>query len=332
MESLEDLAPSGTLSVVGRTVFHNCRTYHWADGSRTVTVCDRAVFRASGWEQRPEKYPPLPPLPDEVKESDYVRAEYEGKFLSDGVLPPRDRDNLLRSVRRAKAKVSALARANVFSHFVTLTFSPEKVDRYDDQLVLRKVNNWLRNSVSRDGLCYVLVPERHKDGAIHFHGFVNDSLSFVDSGTVIRSSGGRPTRPSSEAERTRILGEGGHVVFNIPEWTMGFSTAIRLYGEYSSAVGYVCKYIGKSVSGDAGMPERIGGRWYYSGGALSRPSPVLSQVDYTRFVDLFPGWDFSVSVTGDRYHVVEIGPDGVVKEPITGGKGGKSCGRKKGNG
>lgn len=35
----------------------------------------------------------------------------------------------------------------------------------------------------------VLVPERHKDGAIHLHGFFNDALPLVDSGTISRPGG-----------------------------------------------------------------------------------------------------------------------------------------------
>lgn len=132
---------------------------------------------------------------------------------------------------------------NPFRYFVTLTLNAEVVDRYDMPTITKRLNTWLDNNVRRRGLAYVLVAERHKDGAIHFHGLFNDALPVVDSGHH---------------------DTGGHRIYNLPRWGYGFSTAIELYGDYDKAVGYVCKYIGK---GD----EKIGGRWYFSGGDLRRP-------------------------------------------------------------
>ena len=93
-------------------------------------------------------------------------------------------------MRRARAKVRRLALSNDFRWFVTLTLDPQKVDRYDPAAVVRKLNQWCSNQVKRKGLCYILVPERHKDGALHFHGFFNDALEAVDSGH--KSKDGRP--------------------------------------------------------------------------------------------------------------------------------------------
>ena len=159
---------------------------------------------------------------------------------------------------------------NAFSYFVTLTLDPSKIDRYDFPTVSHKLKTWLDNNVRRRGLVYILVPELHKDGAIHFHGFFNDALPAVDSGTLCSVPGKKkPCRPRSQNQREEWLAAGAHVVFNLPRWSLGFSTAIELYGEYSAAVGYVCKYIGKGS-------KKIGGRWYLSGGALQRPVIELS--------------------------------------------------------
>lgn len=129
-----------------------------------------------------------------------------------------------RSMRRARAKVRRLALANSFRWFVTLTLDPQKVDRYDPAAVVRKLNQWCSNQVKRRGLRYILVPERHKDGALHFHGFFSDSLEAVPSGHTDKQ---------------------GHEIFNLPGWNLGFTAAIEVYGDYAGAVAYVCKYIGK---------------------------------------------------------------------------------------
>lgn len=148
--------------------------------------------------------------------------------------------------------VRDLGLCNDWEYFVTLTLDPARIDRYDPAEVARHLNHWLDNRVRRDGLCYVLVPEHHRDGAIHFHGFFNGALAAVDSGH---------------------RDEGGHPIYNLPAWGWGFSTAIRLYGERAAAVGYCCKYIAK-------QQEKIGGRWYYSGGRLRRPEVSWSDVDF----------------------------------------------------
>lgn len=151
-----------------------------------------------------------------------------------------------RSRRRARAKVRDLALSNQFDYFITLTLDPKLVDRHDISSFKTILKNWLDNNVRRRGLRYILVPERHKDGAIHFHGLINDCLTLQDSG---------------HHDTT------GHKIWNITDWKLGFSTAIQLYGNYAQAVSYVCKYIGK-------QGEKVDGRWYYSGGGLQMPRVV----------------------------------------------------------
>lgn len=170
--------------------------------------------------------------------------------------------NFDRSRRRARAKVRDLALSNRFAWFVTLTLDPAKVNRYDLSSFQRVLTRWLDNAVRRRGLQYILVPERHKDGAIHFHGFFSDAaMDMVSSGHTDAA---------------------GHPVFNCQAWPYGFTACIRIYGNYAQAVSYVCKYIGK-------QGEKPGGRWYYSGGGLQQPQIVYGILD---------NWDDGQSVAG----------------------------------
>ena len=153
--------------------------------------------------------------------------------------------NFRRSCRRAKAKLyDTVMCTESFRYFVTLTVSPEAADRTNYGEIVGKLSTWLDNQVRRKGLCYVLVPEYHADGeSIHFHGFFNDALPLRDSGK--RTVKGQP-------------------IFNLPSFRMGFTTAIPLEGEYIAACRYILKYVGKSG-------QRVGKRFYLSGGALGRP-------------------------------------------------------------
>lgn len=209
-----------------------------------------------------------------------------------------------RSLRRARANLRRLALANEFSYFVTLTLDRAKIDRYDGAAITRALNQWCDNMVRRHGLRYVLVPERHKDGAFHFHGFfAGDGLQAVDSGTIDKDGWAKPRRPRSEKERTQWLTEGGRIVYNLPQWTLGFTTALELYGTYSQAVGYVCKYIGKQ---DA---ERPLGRWYYSGGALAKPSKTYAVLDYRDLAQEYRGKSVELDIPGSKILVVHTKED-----------------------
>lgn len=208
-------------------------------------------------------------------------------------------EDRLRSMRRARANLRRLALANDFQYFVTLTLDQEKVDRYDGAAIVKRLNQWCDNMVRRHGLRYVLVPERHKDGAFHFHGFfAGEGLKVVDSGTITMSGWKHPRRPASEAQRAEWLAQGGRVVYNLPQWKLGFTTALELYGEYGSAVGYVCKYIGKQ---DA---ERPLGRWYYSGGNLMEPQKEYAVMDYRGLMEDYGREGVELDIPGSKIYVV----------------------------
>lgn len=285
-------------------VYHNAKLVQWPDGTHTLHVCSRAIYKAEGFEARERSCKAAPPISDEEA---YEQAEREGRYLDDGQIPPSEAESVLRSIRRAKANLRKLCRANRFGYFVTFTLDPEKVDRYNDASVLRKLNNWLRNAAAREGLAYVLVPERHQDGAIHFHGLINEALEVVDSGTIIPAAGGRPVKPRSDRKREALLAAGGHIVYNLPQWRYGFTTAIRLYGSYDAAVGYVTKYIGKAMGSHTTLQEaKIGGRWVYSGGPLKRPTSKLLDVDFEAATAVYNGYEYQVKATGDIFHVAEL--------------------------
>lgn len=224
----------------GQQIYHNSIIYVYPDGSQDIIAATSPMFRESGWENimEADKAAPEP-------------AKREKEKRSDGA-------DMQRSMRRARAKLRRLALANDFEYFVTLTLDGSKIDRYDGAAVVKALGRWADNMVRRHGLKYILVPELHKDGAFHFHGFFSGSgLKTVDSG---------------------IRWE-GREVYNLPQWTLGYTTAQRLYGDYHAAVGYCCKYIGKQQG------QRPLGRWYYSGGALAEPEKLLADLDYRDIED-----------------------------------------------
>lgn len=157
---------------------------------------------------------------------------------------------------RARKRLFELAACNDFDLFCTLTLDKKKVDRYDYHSVITPLNTWLDNRVRRRGLRYILVPELHKDGAIHFHGLCNsEAMRLVESGIV----------------------RAGKASLNVADWVLGFSQAVRLDGPYERVCNYVAKYITKG--GDEGP---IGGRYFLKGGDLRTAICTYYNEDYTK--------------------------------------------------
>lgn len=264
----------------------NAIVYTYPCGNKDIICASDKVFVPEGYENaedyaRPGRKGPAPAKREKGKKS-------EGE----------DRE---RSMRRARANLRRLALSNGFSYFVTLTLDGSKIDRWDGAAITKALSQWCDNMVRRHGLRYVLVPERHKDGAFHFHGFfAGDGLEVVDSGTIDMDGWKHPRRPRSEAQRAEWLAAGGRIVYNLPQWTLGFTTAIELYGTYSAAVGYICKYIGKQ---DA---ERPLGRWYYSGGALAKPEKVYAALDFRGLAEDYKDDAIQFDIPGSKLLVAHI--------------------------
>ena len=260
----------------GKMIIYPC-------GIMDIMACTDPVFGDKGWEEAENYATPRRALGDRAGDS---QRKTQGLA-----------EDVERSMRRARAKVRRIALANEFRFFVTLTLDNLMVDRYDMGAIVKKLNAWCSNMVQRHGLRYILVPERHKDGAIHFHGFFSDSAEAVDSGTIRLPGKKKPRRPRSQKERSEWLASGGQVVYNLPEWKLGFSTALELHGEYPAAVAYVCKYIGKGG-------DKPAGRWYYSGGDFQEPQVEYLEVSPAEINAAYPGRAMLIYPPGKQIAVV----------------------------
>lgn len=177
------------------------------------------------------------------------------------------------SKRRAKSKVRDIALCNRFEYMFTWTLDGEKIDRYDAELIYKKMRGFLSNATQRKGFSYVCIPEYHsvKDGeekpAIHFHGLCN--LGDVEIAPAIAPDGHQRTDKS------------GRPIFNMTDWTLGFSTCVPLDDDYEKAVNYVVKYITKAES-------KIFGKWYLSSRILKKAPdviPIDGGIDFNTFRD-----------------------------------------------
>jgi len=79
------------------------------------------------------------------------------------------------NVKRAGRRIRELVLCNPWGWFFTFTVDEKKNhDRYNLEEVYKKIAQFFRNYNSKHGLDlkFLIVPEKHKDGAWHFHGFI----------------------------------------------------------------------------------------------------------------------------------------------------------------
>lgn len=211
-------------------MWYNVRVKTYPDGHKQYFYSENKMFR---WDDVPEEW-----RPQKIKR----------KFS-----PPKD-GRYSRSLRRAVNEVYDIARSNHFDWFITLTLSPESVDRtnYDEcaaAIVL------FTKRLRRNGNQYVIVPELHHDGrSYHFHGLVQGDLDL-----------------------THWRGE----VYNLNNFEFGYTTAMRIQDPNRVAT-YIAKYLTKDIS----VPK--GRKCYWASRSLARPTVEYKEISEAEF--LFDIW------------------------------------------
>lgn len=244
------------------------------NGQVKVTAFRKGVYKEKGFEKldffsRYEEE--LRSRPVGSADAEKLRKLAEKELLE--ICQEKTRkDNL----KRAKDKIFEIASANEWDYMITLTLDKEKINRYSPEEVQKTVCKWFDNQVQRKGFKYLIVPELHEDGAIHFHGLCNDVLAFDFSGNYKIPGKKKPVKEST----LRKYGftpesEGVKKVFNIREFPYGFTTALPLDSNVMAVSLYMTKYITKDLN-------KIFGSFYMAGGKIKRTLPFeLLDIDFS---------------------------------------------------
>ncbi|MBQ9135839.1 MAG: hypothetical protein IJX66_07095 [Lachnospiraceae bacterium] len=116
-------------------------------GKHTVKIAYSSSVRDKGWE-------------DDRKHSDKGTVNTE---------------KLMNNLSRAKQTVKEYALCNPWDWWCTFTLDPKKYDRYNLDTWQKDFSKFLNNynrCPEEYRVKYLLVPEQHKDGAWHMHGFI----------------------------------------------------------------------------------------------------------------------------------------------------------------
>ena len=257
-------------------ITRNAKVKFTRDGLCKVTCFSRPVYHLEGFEvnERSERAFIL-------QEADKLPAE-----KSEGERKRSD------SLKRAKDKIFEIVSCNDWAYMATFTLDKSKIDRYNPEEVQKRFSSWLYNCAKRKGLIALVVPELHKDGAIHFHGLINNALNMTFSETYKVKGDKHPVKLSTLKKKGKSPKDDDvKEVFNVADYNLGFSTAIKLtgngfdeaYEELAESVSRVAYYMTKYCTKDL---DKIFGSYYIAVGKLQREMPyVICNLDIEAFRD-----------------------------------------------
>ena len=83
-------------------------------------------------------------------------------------------EKLEESIIRTRSRIYELAICNEWEYFVTLTINKNRYDRMNLKKYRKDLAQFIRdyNKKYNISVKYLLIPEMHKDGAWHMHGFI----------------------------------------------------------------------------------------------------------------------------------------------------------------
>lgn len=213
----------------------------YPDGSTVLTVYKNAkVYRGSA-----EK---------ESLDVDDLDNSYNVSLSSGEKTDEEKEYEKLKNLWRIKTKIKDYILSNDFDYFWTLTF---KADRYDYDLAFQKMGKWLRRMRDKYGkFDYIMIPELHKDGAIHFHGVTGGLNALIVEAGVKHK---------------------GSEVYNCLEWEHGFTTLTKIRDKEKTA-SYVTKYVTKEMQNS--IVEK-GKKKYWLSRGLRKPDVTFSELNLT---------------------------------------------------
>lgn len=207
----------------------------------------------------------------------YITPDYQVKYYREGFykvirfdvprLPrlPGERkgdptaDKLSQALSRAKSIIQQVAICNDWDYFFTCTIDPEKWSRFNIDVFRVKFPQWIRdyNKKHHLNIKYLIVPEQHKDGAVHIHGFIKGlPASFLT-----------PFQPFIHPRR---LVAGNYLNWHDCSQKFGFCSLDPIRDPIAAGF-YCCKYLTKDLARDF---VGYGSHLYYCSLGLNRAVPL----------------------------------------------------------
>ena len=127
----------------------------------------------------------------------------------------------------------ALNNQDKWELFLTLTFNDLELGGYSHEKAIKKLCNWLivqrRNNPN---MYYLIVPEFHKSGRLHFHGLVGNVPNWILEEAT-----------NDKGKKIRVNGK---QIYNLKNYKLGFST-VSYIQDKQKVSNYISKYVTKEL-------------------------------------------------------------------------------------
>lgn len=216
--------------------------------------------------------------------------------LSDEAQAERTRKQIY-AIRR---RIRWYALANDFRWFVTLTFDPEKLNSFDFETAKNALLKWCRLMRDRyQCFIYLIIPELHQSGAIHFHGLLGDvPANFIEA---VHPKSGKP------------LSRHNRQVYNLADWTYGFTDCEQIESP-ERAASYITKYVTTSLLTSKEMYQK---KRYYNSQGLKKPDISYTTEDNDELEAFVPNFGV-IDTDCSGQNIIDKGIYSLYKNPKTG--------------
>lgn len=194
-----------------------------------------------------------------------------------------------RQIYAIRRRIKGYAFSNNFRWFVTLTFNPEKVNSSDYETAKITLLKWCRKMRdNHEQFDYLMIPELHKSGAVHFHGLLGDI-----SDCFIKAINPKTGEPLIRHDRQ---------VYNLTEWEYGFSDCEEIESR-ERAASYITKYVTSALLTDKKMYNK---KRYFNSQGLKKPTVSFSTSDNADLDSFTPNFGI-IKTDMDGRNIIDIG-------------------------
>lgn len=121
-----------------------------------------------------------------------------------------------------------------WEYFITLTFDFREIGEYSHEKAINLLTKWLDNQKHQNkNMVYILVPEFHKNGHLHFHGLISN----VPKWNFEKSINSKTKKP---------LKINGLQIYNLVNYKLGFTTISKIVSQ-EKVSNYISKYATKEL-------------------------------------------------------------------------------------
>lgn len=171
-------------------------------------------------------------------------------------------------LKSVKSNIIDLAYNNkeLFDYFITLTFNPKDKDNfpngYNHEQAIELLKKWIDNQKHQNkNLSYILVPEFHESGQLHFHGLVGGADKWILEQAI---------NPKTKKE----IIKNGSRIYNLSNYKLGFTTVSYIKSR-EAVTNYISKYATKEL-----ITLKSKKRYWYSRN-LKKPIVDFDYLDIT---------------------------------------------------